>query len=159
MSNVAPSQNPFADNPTAQIFDQPQNPKSKTGCILLGLGGGCLVMVLVCAGLGGLGIVGLFTAIKSSQPYTESLQRTQSNEELGSKIGQPIEPDMIVMGNINLQNNDGNADLSYRVTGPDGTATIDVKGRKTDGVWSYEKMKATMDDGSVVDLLETVQQQ
>lgn len=116
-------------------------------------------MVLVCAGLGGLGIVGLFTAIKSSQPYTESLQRTQSNEELGSKIGQPIEPDMIVMGNINLQNNDGNADLSYRVTGPDGTATIDVKGRKTDGVWSYEKMKATMDDGSVVDLLETVQQQ
>jgi hypothetical protein len=140
-----------------ETLPQQQPPKSKTGCILLGIGGGCLIAILACGGLGGLGIVGLFAAIKSSEPYTESLQRAQASDEVGSKIGQPVEPDFIVSGHINLDNNHGEADLNYSITGPDGTASVDVAGTKNDGVWNYGKMNVTTSDGTVIDLLDAAQ--
>lgn len=153
MSNAPPSQNPIAENPHAETYGQPQKPKSKTGCILLGVGGGCLIAILACAGLAGVGMFGAFAAIKSSEPYAESLQRAQASDEVGSKLGQPIEPGFMVQGNINLNNSDGEANLNYSITGPDGTGTVNVVGNKTDGVWNYSKMNVTTDDGNVVDLM------
>ena len=137
-----------------ETMPQQQPPKSKTGCILLGVGGGCLVAVLVCAGLVGLGMFGIFAAIKSSEPYAESLQRAQANENVRSELGQPIEPGVMVTGNINLNNNDGVADLNYSIKGPDGTGTVDVSGTKTDGVWSYDKMNVKTSTGKVINLID-----
>ena len=137
-----------------ETMPQQQPPKSKTGCILLGVGGGCLIAVLMCAGLGGLGLFGFFTAIKSSEPYAESLRRAQANETIGSELGQPIAAAVMVAGSINLNNDDGVADLNYSISGPDGTATVHVSGTKTDGAWSYDKMNVRTSEGSVVDLLE-----
>ncbi|MCC9658871.1 cytochrome c oxidase assembly factor 1 family protein [Rhodopirellula halodulae] len=127
--------------------------KSNTGCLLLGLGGGCLVVVLICGGLIGAGIFGVFAMIKSSEPYTESLAKAQTNVELQSAIGDPIEPSVLVQGNINLNNDDGKADLNYSVSGPDGSATVHVVGTKTDGNWDYTRMDATTADGTTIDLL------
>ena len=137
-----------------ETMPQQQPPKSKTGCILLGVGGGCLIAVLVCAGLGGLGMFGIFAAIKSSEPYAESLRRAQANETVQSDLGQPIEAGVMVTGNINMTNNGGVADLNYSISGPDGTATVSVSGTKTDGAWSYDKMNVKTSAGSAVDLIE-----
>lgn len=117
------------------------------------MGGGCLVALLVCGGLIGTGIFGVFAMIKSSEPYTESLSKAQSNVELQSVIGDPIEASALVQGNINLNNDDGEADLNYSVSGPNGSATVHVIGTKADGSWDYSRMDATTADGTTIDLL------
>ena len=142
---------PEAPEPMAQ----PQQPKSRAGCIALGVGGGCLVVILACGGIIGLGVIGAFAAIKSSEPYSESLRRAQASAELIEELGEPIESGFLVQGNIHLNNNDGNADLNYTVSGPKGTATVNVVGSKKDGVWSYSEMNATPSDGSaLIDLAQ-----
>lgn len=135
-----------------QMESQIEPPRSRTGCVLLGVGGGCLGLILLCGGLAGFGIFSLMAIIKSSDPYTESLRQAQQNDELGDVIGQPIDAGFFVQGNINLNNDDGKADLSYTISGPDGSATVKVEGTKTDGDWTYSRMDATTDDGSVIDL-------
>ena len=138
---------------TPETMAQPEKPKSRTGCILLGLGGGCLVLVLACAGLGSLGVFGVFAAMKSSEPYTESLQRAEQDAALKAAIGQPVTPGFLMQGNINLNNDDGEADLSYSVSGPEGSASVHVVATKIDGFWTYALMNATTDDGDVIDLI------
>lgn len=129
--------------------------KSRVGCIVLGIGGGCLLIVLMCGGLAGLGVFGLFTAIKSSEPYTESLARAKANAEVAAALGEPIETGTMVQGNINLNNNDGEADLNYAISGPEGSGRVDVTATKTNGVWTYQEMTVTVDGGGpVIDLLE-----
>jgi hypothetical protein len=113
-----------------------------------------LVVILACSGLAGLGLLGAFTAIKASDPYTESLDRATNNEEVSSKLGQPIEPGFMVQGNINLKNDGGQADLSYSISGPNGSGNVHVRGDKAGGAWSYEKMDVTIGEGNVIDLLE-----
>ncbi|WP_173403123.1 cytochrome c oxidase assembly factor 1 family protein [Rhodopirellula sallentina] len=146
------SQSPVSDPiQPPHAYSEPK--KSNTGCILLGLGGGCLVALLVCGGLIGTGVFGVFAMIKSSEPYTESLARAQSNVELQSVIGDPIEPSALVQGSINLENDGGEADLNYSVSGPNGSATVHVIGTKADGSWDYSRMDATTADGTTIDLL------
>lgn len=139
----------------SETMAPPESPKSRTGCILLGVGGGCLVVVLLCAGTAGLGVFGLFTAIKSSDPYTQSLARAQQEPSVQAELGQPIEAGFAVQGNINLDNNDGQADLNYSISGPEGSATVEVVGTKTAGQWDYETMTVTIQaSGDVIDLLK-----
>jgi hypothetical protein len=127
--------------------------KSRTGCTVLGIAGGCLAVVIVCAGVGGLGVYGLLAAIKSSEPFTESLRRAQSDPAVIADLGEPIQPGWIVQGNINLENSDGNADLNYAISGPNGSANVNVVGTKTDGVWDYDKMSVRTSQGNKIDLL------
>lgn len=154
MSNDPFAQGTFTETQHPQDQGQLYQPKSKTGCLLWGVGGGCLFAILACAGLAGIGVVGLFAAIKMSEPYTESLQRAQASDEVAGKVGQPIEPGFMVQGNINFRNNDGDANLSYAITGPDGEGTVNVSAEKTDGVWEYDVMNVTTNDGTVIDLRE-----
>ncbi|WP_404307610.1 cytochrome c oxidase assembly factor 1 family protein [Neorhodopirellula lusitana] len=149
MSQV-PVIDPFQGSPSQQ-----QEPKkSRTGCIVLGVGGGCLIALLICGGIITTGVVGVFALIKSSEPYTESLAKAQTNVELKSTIGDPIEPSVIVQGNINLENDGGDADLNYSVSGPNGTATVHVTGTKSGGAWNYSRMDATTQAGTKIDLLD-----
>ena len=130
--------------------------KSRLGCIVVGIVIAFLAVLLICGGIVGVGMVGLFTAIKSSDPYTESLSRAQANTELIENLGEPIDAGFIVQGNINLNNDDGQAELNYSVSGPKGSAQVHVVGTKTDGTWNYQTMDATLDGaGEVFDLRET----
>ena len=133
----------------------PQPKKSNLGCILISIVGGFVVVGLICAGVIGAGVFGLFAMIKSSEPYTESLRRVQQSVEIQQALGEPIEAGSMVQGNINLNNDDGNADLTYSVSGPEGTASVHVVGEKSGGRWEYQKLEATIkDSGDVVDLRE-----
>lgn len=125
-------------------FSQPPPvTKSRTGGVIALVGGGCLLMTLVCGGIAAMIVFGLFAAIKSSQPYTDSLSRAQSDDRVVEMLGEPIEPGTVVQGSINLNNDDGDADLNYTISGPNDTATVHVKATKTDGTWTYEKMDVT----------------
>lgn len=126
---------------------------SGKGCLFGGIAGGCLVIVLGCGGIIGFGVFAAFGMLKTSEPYVESLRRAQQNPEVQMALGEPIEADFIVQGNINLNNADGDADLRYNVSGPKGSAEVHVVGNKSDGQWQYERMDATIgESGTLIDL-------
>jgi hypothetical protein len=116
---------------------------------------GCLVPlpVLICGGCFAGIVYTIFGILRSSDPYIDSLRQAQASPELMAEIGEPIEPGWIITGEVNLNNDDGHANLSYSVSGPLGSADINVVGTKNAGTWTYSQMQARVTKtGTVVDL-------
>ena len=122
---------------------QPRN-NSPFGCILRG----CLILAILGIGSCGAFIFGIASLIKNSEPYREGLSLVQENETAIELIGEPIDAGFFVSGSINLNNDDGEADLSFSVSGPDGSGTVHVVGTKTNGVWTYSIIEFQPEDGS-----------
>lgn len=118
------------------------------GCLPLGL-------LLVCGG----GCAGLFAFVfgmlKSSEPYVLSLSRATAHQQVIEALGEPIEPGMFPQGQINLNNDAGTAQITYTISGPKGSATVEVVGEKAAGKWTYSKMEVRLSStGEVIDLRE-----
>ena len=60
--------------------------------------------------------------VKSSEPYAMALDQVRQNPELQQRLGRPIEPQWRAAGVID--DADGYAELTFRVEGPNGHATI-----------------------------------
>lgn len=101
---------------------------------------GCLTMVLGCAGFFALVFSITLGALKSSDVYQESLAKARANAQVKAALGTPIEPGFVVSGSINVANDSGNAELSFPVSGPQGSGTIYATATKAAGRWSYSTM-------------------
>lgn len=117
---------------------------------------GCLLPILSCVGIITMIVTLVFGMLKSSHPYQDSFATLQSDPRVISALGTPIEADFFVSGQINLQNSSGNANLSYGVTGPNGSATVYVVATKSAGKWTYSELIVTPDTNNQdIDLLTT----
>ena len=67
------------------------------------------------------GVLGL---LEKSPPYQDGIARAQSSAEVKAALGEPIETDGMVSGNINYSNDTGSADLTVPIKGPKGTGTL-----------------------------------
>jgi hypothetical protein len=102
--------------------------------------------------------MGVFSAIKASDPYVNSLQMVQTSPQVQAELGTPITPGFMMQGNIHsdLSSGGGDAEIYYPVSGPDGSATVDVKATRTAGQWTFDVVTVTIDDtGETIDLLDT----
>ena len=99
--------------------------------------------------------VGVMSALKSSDPYRIGLERAKANAEVKEALGEPVTPSFVVQGNINLNNDDGEADISFPVSGPKGAGQVHVQGTKTNGVWRYDEISITLEnEGKTIDLTD-----
>jgi len=117
--------------------------------------GGCLtIIVLFVLGAGAIffGVSKMFT---SSTPYEYAMNQASSNSEVIAILGEPIESDGIISGNISLKNDDGEADFKIPIKGSNGKARIVVVGKKIYGKWEYEKLyvliKETQEEINLLD--------
>jgi hypothetical protein len=94
------------------------------------------------------------TAIRSSEPYSEALERARRNPEVIGRLGSPIEPKWWLTGNVDLSNDDGSADMKIPISGPKGQAFIAVEGERRNGRWIYSRMIVETPSGNPIDLLE-----
>ena len=117
---------------------------------------GCLgVSMVVCCGFIATVFWGVSGMLKSSEPYQHALEVARADAEVKQSLGEPIEPGWMIQGSINLNNDDGNCDFQFPVSGPDGSGTLFVEATKTDGVWEYHELSITLDrDNKSKDLLE-----
>jgi len=99
-----------------------------------------LPIIVCCGGVTAI-VGGVFGMIKSSEPYKHALAQAQSNPQVVAAVGTPIKASFFAGGNINLNNDAGNADLVIPVTGPKGAGTIFVTATKSTGVWSYQTLE------------------
>ena len=84
---------------------------------------GCLTPIVICGGGATLIVALVFGVIKESGAYQDSLAQAQTDARVVAALGTPIEPGFFVMGNIEVNGPAGTADLSYSISGPNGTAT------------------------------------
>ncbi|WP_282134714.1 cytochrome c oxidase assembly factor Coa1 family protein [Seonamhaeicola maritimus] len=106
--------------------------------------GGCLTLiVLAVMGIGTL-FVGVSKMFTSSAPYEYALSEASNNAEVIAVLGEPIESDGIISGNISLKNNDGEADFSIPIKGLNGEGSITVVGTKIGGEWTYKLLYVTI---------------
>jgi hypothetical protein len=110
--------------------------------------GGCLTLIIL--GIFGLGAAffGISEVVKSSEPYEFAIEESMHNAELVSILGEPIETDGMMQGTINFKNKSGNVDISVPLRGPNGEATIFIKGEKEDGTWTYEEFYVVIKETS-----------
>ena len=93
-------------------------------------------VTLVCMLLLGVGAIALivalvFGSIKSSAPYTKALAQAKTDQAVIAELGTPIEAGWYVTGNISTSGQDGNADLSIPIHGPNKSGTLRVSALKS----------------------------
>ena len=114
--------------------------------------------------VGGVAVLALFVGaifavlslvsgmMRSSEPYRHALAAAQASPEVVAALGEPIEPGFMPTGNINVSPNEGKADLSIGVKGPDGEATVYVEATRKRRRWTYQTLVVALDDREI-DLL------
>jgi hypothetical protein len=87
-------------------------------------------------------VFGLVEAsFQSSSVYTQALARARANPQVSGQIGLPLKAGWFTTGNLNIDNDDGNADLVIPISGPKGKGKIYVVAKKTADVWRYETLE------------------
>ncbi len=113
-----------------------------------------ILPILLCGGC----IAGIFFSvlgfIKGSDAYKLALERVQQSAEVQAQLGQPIEDATVFpVGNIEVNNGEGEAVLFFSIKGSKGGATVVAEGDATGGVWHFDKLVVTCDaDGTEIDL-------
>ncbi|MEM9915006.1 MAG: cytochrome c oxidase assembly factor Coa1 family protein [Planctomycetota bacterium] len=112
--------------------------------------------VFTCLGVVTLLVSLVFGLLKGSEPFEYSLATVQADPRVQAELGTPIESAFLVSGSINLSGSSGDADLSYDVSGPNGSATVYVVATKSAGVWQYSDLVADVHaTGTRIDLQTT----
>lgn len=114
---------------------------------------GCLaITALVLIGIAAIvGVV--FKAMKSSDVYREALRRAQSHPEVQAALGTPIEAGWWMSGQININNDTGNANITIPISGPQGKGTIHAVATKEGGRWRYSRLEVQVAGGTAINLL------
>ncbi len=115
---------------------------------------GCLTLSLLFCLFIGLIFTIVMGSMKSSDAYKQAVATARANPTVVAKLGTPIAEGYFVSGNINVQNNSGNADLQIPISGPKGKAVIHAVASKSEGKWEYSRLTVTIEGQPELDLLE-----
>jgi hypothetical protein len=102
---------------------------------------GCLTPFLLMGGCVALVAVLAFGSLKNCDAYAKSLEAVRANKEVEAVLGAPLMPSFFVMGHIFVGNSDGHAEVSYEVSGPKGSATVQAVAEKKNGEWEFRSIK------------------
>ena len=102
------------------------------------------LVLLLALFVGGL-LTFIFGLLKSSEPYQHAVAVASSNPDVVRELGAPIGPGWFLSGNINLSENSGDANLAIPLHGKLRHGTVYVIAKKTDGVWTYNKLEMLVD--------------
>lgn len=128
--------------------------KSSGGKIVGFIGCGCLAIVLLIGTVGATIFWGITKALKSNDPYRESIAAVEANLAAAEALGTPVKPGFFLTGNININNGEGSVDFSIPVSGPKGKGTVRVVGSKPAGAsaWIYSTWELSVEGGSSIPL-------
>jgi hypothetical protein len=113
---------------------------------------GCLTPIVLLALLVTAIALFVFGLIRSTDVYKDALARAQAHPEVARRLGSPIEPKWWLLGSINVENDEGEADFVVPIRGPKGDGTIEVEATKDGGKWTYTSLVVNTPQGEV-DLL------
>lgn len=110
--------------------------------------GGCLTLIILFVLGIGAAIFGVTKAISGSEPYEYAVEQAKANKDVQFVLGEPIETNGIMQGNISLENGDsGHVDIKIPIKGPKDKGHVYIVGEKVDGKWVYEKLQVKTENG------------
>jgi hypothetical protein len=113
------------------------------------------LVLLLALFVGGL-LTFVFGLLKSSEPYQHAVAVASNNPDVVRELGAPLAPGWYVSGNINVSENSGEANLAIPLNGKLRHGTVYVVAKKTDGVWTYTKLRMLVEgQESPIELMET----
>ncbi|MGH7992376.1 MAG: cytochrome c oxidase assembly factor Coa1 family protein [Limisphaerales bacterium] len=96
--------------------------------------------------------------IKSSDAYSNALARTKSSPAVIAALGTPIKDGFFVNGSISENDDSGSAYFVIPITGPKGTAIVNVSATKSLGKWHFVDLVVQVNrTQEQINLLETNQ--
>ena len=101
---------------------------------------GCLSTLLLFAAGVALLLSFVFGMMKSTDVYSQALQRAKADPQVMAALGSPIADGYFTSGSIQETGPSGSAELSIPISGPKGSATIYLEARKSTGQWSFNKL-------------------
>lgn len=115
---------------------------------------GCTGLVLAGALFVGVVLVGAMSLLRSSDAFEEALALARGNQEVVTRLGEPIEPGWLVSGSIETSGPSGEAALSIPLSGPRGGGTLVVEAEKRRGAWVFHAADVLVDgETGSIDLL------
>lgn len=114
---------------------------------------GCVTPLFCCGGGVAAIFLVVFGTLQSSEVYVNSVAKARASKDVIVILGEPIESGL-PMGNLDIKNNVGKADLNVPLTGPKGKAQLHVVAAKNGGAWEYTILQVATDAGVRIDLLE-----
>lgn len=116
---------------------------------------GCLGLMVLATGFVFLILTIVFGMIKSSDAYQIALAEATSHPAVQEAMGTPIEPGLLVAGNIHISGPSGQANLSIPISGPKGKGTIYAVAAKSAGQWLFSTLVVEVKTGRQrINLLE-----
>lgn len=117
------------------------------------------LVLLLALFVGGL-LTFVFGLLKSSEPYQHAVAVASSDPEVVRELGAPVSPAWYVSGSVNVSGASGEANLSIPLKGSLHSGTLYVVAKKTDGLWTYTKLRVLVEgQESPIELLQTPPQQ
>ena len=101
---------------------------------------GCLIMILV-FGIGiGTAIFSVFSGIQEISPIEKTMEKVNQHPKAIEALGHNIEKKGFPIGNISVNNNNGEVKFSIQVEGEKGIGTLYVNGIRANKKWIYEDL-------------------
>jgi hypothetical protein len=115
---------------------------------------GCLTLFALLA----VFVIILMTVITSSfrhsDVYQQAIAQATANTQVREHIGEPIKPDWLISGELNVTGSSGKANLIIPISGPRGRGSIHAVAQKSGGVWRFTYLQVELaNQSSSVDLL------
>ena len=128
------------------LDNQKQTDRRRLILIIAGVAVACLG-ILACITLFTGGIVAtVFGAIRASEPYQVALELAQTDSDVLTALGEPVEPGIFVLGSIETSGQSGFADLQIPLKGSEQNGTLHVSARRVNGEWQYDTLSVTYGD-------------
>lgn len=145
---VAMSQPPFMEPPPEHPARRSWWSRNWKWVVPLGV----VAPILACGGFIGILVTVIFSVMKGSVAYTESVAAVRADPAVVAALGTPIE-EGLPRGNIEVNGATGYADLAIPISGPRGDGTIYVSAEKRRGQWHFTTLQVQTDDQQWFDLL------
>lgn len=97
--------------------------------VMMVCGGGCTAMISI-----------PFALLRSSDVATMALERARSEPAVVQALGEPIEMGLLVQGSVSREGSGGNAELSVPISGPKGSAMVEVTAVRKSGKWTLTQV-------------------
>ena|SRR6218665_90380 len=101
---------------------------------------GCLALLAAVALFAAAIIFGVGSIMQNSDVYKHSLEVAKKNKQVIEQIGNSIEENGMISGNISTTNYSGNALLDIPVKGSKGEGIIHVEAEKQNNIWTYSTL-------------------
>ena len=120
------------------------------GCLKIALVG-VIVLLALGASVAGIGWL-IFRSMGESEPVRTAVAQAGAHPQVIAALGRPLQRGFLVSGSIQVNNDEGEAELHVPVSGPRGEGTVFVLGHRRHGRWAYEELNISIDGGADIDL-------